>query len=72
MTTEPGRPGCGEPATRIVFRGRVARLYLCDACPYAGSGKVAPYEVGELPADPADRKVGVFTGPARTCGEASA
>ena len=58
--------GCGGKATRMACRGRVKRTFFCNDCEYAGSGRVLPYATdvaGE------EKKPGVFTGPARTCGQ---
>lgn len=62
-------PGCGAPAAFICFRGKTRRAFFCGECRplYAGSGKVAPYQVGED--TPETRVPGIFTGPARRCGE---
>lgn len=64
---------CGAPATRIAFRGRVKRRFLCDAhvATYTGSGKVATYRGASQFDPPADAAPGVFTGPVRRCGEES-
>jgi hypothetical protein len=57
---------CNEPVTRVVFRGRVRRLFLCASCVYEGKGKVCPYAVDVLGQEKVD---GTFYGPARTCGQ---
>lgn len=64
-TTE--KRGCGAPATRIVFRGKTKRLFLCPTCPYTGTGKVAPYETEDAMA-PQERKAGTFYGEMMFCG----
>jgi hypothetical protein len=56
---------CGAPATKLVLRGQ-KRLYTCGSCPYEGGGRVVPYET-ETP--DYQKKAGVFSGPARKCGE---
>lgn len=64
-------PGCGKPATQIVFRGKTRRLFVCGGdlptCVYEGGGRVLPYETGEDV--PENRVPGKFTGPAKKCGE---
>lgn len=57
---------CGGEATRIVFRGRSARLFCCDSCEYEGSGSVKPYATDVLGQE---KKAGTYYGPARKCGE---
>lgn len=63
--TPDERKGCGAEATRIVFRGRKRRLYLCADCPYKGNGAIHPYET-EVPGK---ERTEVFTGPRKACGD---
>jgi hypothetical protein len=62
---------CAAPATWIVFRGRAARRWLCDAhrATYVGSGRVARYAGRSHFDPPTDPAPGVFTGEPRRCGE---
>lgn len=64
--TPDERKGCGAEATRIVFRGRTRRLYLCDDCPYKGDGAVHRYNRAD---DSTDAGVPVFAGERRKCGD---
>lgn len=65
--TPDERKGCGtKEATRIVYRGRTRRLWLCDDCEYKGNGAVHPYKT-EVPGE--ERGGAVFMGPRHTCGD---
>ena len=60
--------GCGEPATLVICRGRVKRTFACAACApkYEGTGRTLPYATD---VEGVEKPAGVYTGPARVCGE---
>lgn len=64
--TPDERKGCGAEATRVAFRGSTRRAFFCDDCEYKGSGRVMPYATDVLGQE---KKPGVYTGPARRCGD---
>lgn len=66
MENQKQNPGCGGPATVIVYRGAKRRLFLCGECPYEGSGRKIPYATAVEGVTPPP---GVHTGPARSCGD---
>lgn len=67
--TPDERKGCGvKEATRIVFRGRTRRLFLCSDCVYKGNGAVHDYAT-EVPGKEREAGSPAFTGPARRCGD---
>jgi hypothetical protein len=67
-SSSESNPGCGSPATKIVYRGATKRRFTCDddGCAYAGRGRVMPYETAVEGVTPPP---GVHTGPARSCGD---
>lgn len=66
MSEKKEQASCGGPATRMVARGPVRRLFLCADCPYEGSGRVLPYATET---EPGKRVEGVYSGPIRRCGD---
>lgn len=60
------KKGCGGKATKMACRGPVKRLFLCDDCPYEGSGRVLPYQTE---VEGHEKPTGVYSGPERRCGE---
>lgn len=71
-TETPDTP-CDAPATRMILRGKTARLFKCGEHIglYHGGGKVVSY-LGKPDWAPGERSEipGLYLGPPRTCGEA--